>query len=129
MLVGALSASSTDREVARTQAKYERWIADRQARLNAAVAQLNASSGAGEACSTIEKRHAALALLLTDMKSAPGAAQALTPAITRALALPTRTPPTGSRWFASARSSCSTPPTPSPRAAPTGCGWPSAWPD
>jgi murein DD-endopeptidase MepM/ murein hydrolase activator NlpD len=84
MLVGMLSASSTDREVARTQAKYERWIADRQARLNSAVAQLNASTGAGEA-STIEKRHAALALLLTDMKATPGAAQALTPAINKAL--------------------------------------------
>src|SRR3982751_3820052 len=46
MLVNMLSASSADREVARTQAKYERWIADRQARLNSAVAQLNASSGA-----------------------------------------------------------------------------------
>ena len=85
MLVGMLSASSADREIARTQAKYERWIADRQARLNSAVAQLNASTGAGEA-SAIEKRHAALALLLTDMKGAPGAAAALTPAITRALA-------------------------------------------
>jgi murein DD-endopeptidase MepM/ murein hydrolase activator NlpD len=91
MLVGVLSASSADREVARTQAKYERWIADRQARLNSAVAQLNASTGAGEA-STIEKRHAALALLLTDMKTAPGAAQALTPAINRALASPDQTP-------------------------------------
>ena len=45
MLVSMLSASSTDREIARTQAKYERWIADRQARLNSAVAELNASSG------------------------------------------------------------------------------------
>ena len=69
------------------KAKYERWIADRQARLNSAVAQLNAASGyrPGTA-SAIEKRHAALALLLTDLKGAPGAAQALTPAINRALA-------------------------------------------
>jgi murein DD-endopeptidase MepM/ murein hydrolase activator NlpD len=87
MLVNMLSASSADREVARTQAKYERWIADRQARLNSAVAQLNASSGSGqEFAANIEKRHAALALLLTDLKGAPGAAQALTPAINRALA-------------------------------------------
>jgi len=87
MLVNMLSASSADREVARTQAKYERWIADRQARLNSAVAQLNASNGTGpEFAANIEKRHAALALLLTDLKGAPGAAEALTPAINRALA-------------------------------------------
>jgi murein DD-endopeptidase MepM/ murein hydrolase activator NlpD len=87
MLVNMLSASSADREVARTQAKNERWIADRQARLNSAVAQLNASSGSGqEFAANIEKRHAALALLLTDLKGAPGAAEALTPAINRALA-------------------------------------------
>ncbi|HVI30988.1 M23 family metallopeptidase [Phenylobacterium sp.] len=87
MLVNVFSASAADREIARTQAKYERWIADRQARLNSAVAQLNAASGSNEdLATTIEKRHAALALLLTDMKGSPGAAEALTPAITRALA-------------------------------------------
>jgi murein DD-endopeptidase MepM/ murein hydrolase activator NlpD len=87
MLVGVFSASSADREVAQTKAKYERWIADRNARLNSAVAQLNASSGSSsELVANIEKRHAALALLLTDLKGAPGAAEALTPAINRALA-------------------------------------------
>jgi murein DD-endopeptidase MepM/ murein hydrolase activator NlpD len=88
MLVNMMSASSTDREIARTQAKYERWIADRQARLNSAVAQLNAggnTSNAGVAAD-IEKRHAALAMLLTDMKTTPGAAAALTPVINKALA-------------------------------------------
>ena len=74
MLVNLLSASSADREIARTQAKYERWIADRQARLNSAVAELNASGGAtASLADTIEKRHAALAMLLTDLKGAPGA--------------------------------------------------------
>ena len=87
MLVNMMAASSTDREVARTQAKYERWIADRQARLNSAVAELNAGSGSsGALASTIEKRHAALAMLLTDMKGQPGAAEALTPVINRAMA-------------------------------------------
>ncbi|HKR90581.1 MAG TPA: M23 family metallopeptidase, partial [Phenylobacterium sp.] len=37
----------------------------------------------------VEQRHAALALLLTDAKTAPGAAQALTPPITQALAAAT----------------------------------------
>src|SRR5580704_7659860 len=88
MLVNMLSASPADREIARTQAKYERWIADRQARLNSAVAQLDAggagAAGAGLAAD-LEKRHAALAMLLSDMKGAPGAAQAITPVINKAL--------------------------------------------
>ncbi len=87
MLVNVLSAGSGDREIARTQAKYERWIADRQARLNSAVAQLNAGGGSNTALAAdIQKRHAALAMLLTDMKSTPGAAAALTPVINRAVA-------------------------------------------
>ena len=88
MLVNVFSASAADREIARTQAKYERWIADRQARLNSAVAQLNATSGStSDVATTIEKRHAALALLLTDMKGSPGAADALTPATMLAAAI------------------------------------------
>jgi murein DD-endopeptidase MepM/ murein hydrolase activator NlpD len=93
MLVNVMSASSADREIARTQAKYERWIADRQARLNSAVAALNAGGGASlAAASAIEKRHAALAMLLTDMKGAPGAAEALTPVITKALSASNQNP-------------------------------------
>lgn len=86
LLVSMVSANAADREVARTQAKYERWIADRQARLNSAVAQLNAASGSTNALATeVENRHAALAMLLTQVKSEPGVAQALTPAIDKAL--------------------------------------------
>ena len=87
MLVNLMSASASDREIATLKAQSERYVADRQARLDSAMARLNAASGAnGDLAATIEKRHAALALLLTDMKGAPGAAQALTPAINRALA-------------------------------------------
>ena len=87
MLVNLLSASGSDREIAKLKAQSERYVADRQARLDSAMARLNAASGANtDAASAIEKRHAALAMLLTDMKAAPGAAQALTPAINRALA-------------------------------------------
>lgn len=86
MLASALSATAKDREIARTQAKYERWIADRQARLNSAVAQLNASGGATQQlAAAVEKRHAALAMLLTEMKGQPGAAPALSPAIAKTL--------------------------------------------
>jgi len=93
MVVNAMTMSATDHEIARMQAKSERWVADRQARLNSAVAQLNASNGSvDELALGIEKRHAALALLLTDLKSAPGAAQALAPALNRASATPDASP-------------------------------------
>ncbi|HKP79007.1 MAG TPA: M23 family metallopeptidase [Phenylobacterium sp.] len=87
MLVNLMSASSADREIARLKAQSERYVADRQARLDSAMARLNAASGSNQdAAASIEKRHAALALLLTDMKGSQGAAEALTPAIDRALA-------------------------------------------
>jgi len=74
--------SKSDQEVAKTEARYERWIADRDARLSSAVAQLNASGGSfQDLANSVEKRHAALALLLTDIKSAPGAADALLPTL------------------------------------------------
>ena len=87
VLVNLLSASAADREIARLKAQSERYVADRQARLDSAMARLNAASGQnGDLAASMEKRHAALALLLTDLKGAPGAAEALTPAINRALA-------------------------------------------
>jgi murein DD-endopeptidase MepM/ murein hydrolase activator NlpD len=80
--VSFVAPSKGDQEVARTEARYERWIADRDARLSSAVAQLNASGGSfQDLANTVEKRHAALALLLTDVRGAPGAAQALMPAL------------------------------------------------
>lgn len=87
MLVNLLSASAADREIAQLKAQSERYVADRQARLDSAMARLNAASGSNaDVAQAIEKRHAALAMLLTDLKGAPGAAEALTPAINRALA-------------------------------------------
>lgn len=87
MLVNLFSVSSADREVARVKSQMERYVADRQARLDSAIARLNATNGSTEQlAASVEKRHAALALLLTDLKGAPGAAEALTPAINRALA-------------------------------------------
>ncbi len=91
MLVNLFSVSATDREIAKLKAQSERYVADRQARLDSALAQLNSGSTA-EVASTIESRHAALAMLLTGLKDAPGAAEALTPAIDRALANQDATP-------------------------------------
>lgn len=93
LLVGALAPSKSEQEVAKTQAMYERWIADRDARLSSAVAQLNATGGSfQELATTVERRHAALAMLLTDLKGQPGAAQALTPALSTAVASPQASP-------------------------------------
>jgi murein DD-endopeptidase MepM/ murein hydrolase activator NlpD len=87
-LVTVLTPSKGDQEVAKTEARYERWIADRDARLSSAVAQLNSSGGSfQDLANQVEKRHAALALLLTDIKGAPGAADAILPAL--AMATPT----------------------------------------
>jgi len=94
MLVNLLSASGSDREIAKLKAQSERYVADRQARLDSAMARLDAASGSNaDVATAMEKRHAALALLLTDMKGAPGAADALTPAINRALASSTDASP------------------------------------
>jgi murein DD-endopeptidase MepM/ murein hydrolase activator NlpD len=90
--VSFLAPSKGDQDVVKTEARYERWIADRDARLSSAVAQLNASGGSyQDLANTVEKRHAALALLLTDLKGAPGAAQALMPAL--AVASPAQASP------------------------------------
>src|SRR5688572_24748091 len=76
MLVNLLSVSASDREIARLKAQSERYVADRQARLDSAMARLNAASGENtDMAASIEKRHAALALLLTDLKGSPGAAE------------------------------------------------------
>lgn len=87
MLINALSVSSTDQQVIKQKAYYERLNADRQARLNSAVAQLSATNGSlDELATSVEKRHAALALLVSDFKGVPGAAEALTVAKPRLLA-------------------------------------------
>jgi murein DD-endopeptidase MepM/ murein hydrolase activator NlpD len=76
----ALVQSSGEQAAARTKAYYERLIADRQARLNSAVAELSEAGGSMSGLAeSIENRHAALALLLNEVRGAPGAAQALAP--------------------------------------------------
>src|SRR5471032_2975590 len=43
-LVAVLNPSKSDQEVAKTEARYERWIADRDARLSSNIAQLNSNN-------------------------------------------------------------------------------------
>lgn len=82
MVVNATMQSASDRQLARMQAKSERWVADREARLNSAVAQLSATSGSIDGLAeSVEKRHAALAMLLTSAKTEPGMVDALRPVI------------------------------------------------
>jgi murein DD-endopeptidase MepM/ murein hydrolase activator NlpD len=79
-LLGMFQLGAGDHEAMRTKAYYERLIADRQARLNSAVAQLTDATGnIDDLAKSIEKRHAALAMLLGPMKGQPGAALALSP--------------------------------------------------
>ena len=59
--VAMLTPSRGDQEAAKIEAKYERWIADRDARLTSAVAQLSTTGGAAEElASTAEKRNKTL---------------------------------------------------------------------
>ncbi len=86
MMFGAFSSASTEQAAVKTKAYYERLIADRQARLNSAVAALSSNTGSVQGLAqVVEARHAALALLLTDLKGAPGAASALAPVTPAAL--------------------------------------------
>ena len=58
--------------VALTKAHYERELAAKEARLNAAVAELNATEGGvTQLAQTVESRHAALAMVLADLQGVP----------------------------------------------------------
>ncbi len=82
MLNGAISHDHAQAALAQSQAKYERWIADRQARLDSALAQLSApANSVAVLANTLEKRHAALAMLLTQTQGVPGALQAMAPVL------------------------------------------------
>jgi murein DD-endopeptidase MepM/ murein hydrolase activator NlpD len=80
-LIGnAVALSAGEQAAAKTRAYYERLIADRQARLQSAVAELSETNGSLEGLAqSIEKRHAALAMLLGEARGAPGAQAALAP--------------------------------------------------
>ena len=74
-----------DQEAAQIKARYERLIADRQARLDAAVAQLSSTRGTvEELAADVESRHVALAMLVTELKDEPGAAEAIRPELAAA---------------------------------------------
>ena len=79
-LSGALSLGAGDQAALRIRAYYERLIADRQARLNSAVAELSQNSGSvQDLAQAIEQRHQALSLLLAPLRGEQGAAAQLAP--------------------------------------------------
>ncbi len=77
MLISLIERSGAAERLAATQASYA-WVAAPKA-----ASQADASTTALAAL--IERRHAALALLLTDARGTPGAAQALAPPIARGI--------------------------------------------
>lgn len=80
LLLNALSIGAGDQQTIKLKSYYERVVADRQARLTSALAELNDTSGSmDELAQSVEKRHRALALLIAPLKGQPGAVAALAP--------------------------------------------------
>ncbi len=76
----ASHGSGTETQMRMMKAQSERWIADRQARLDIATQQATANTGSLEdLANTVEKRNDALAQILKDFKGVPGASGALSP--------------------------------------------------
>jgi murein DD-endopeptidase MepM/ murein hydrolase activator NlpD len=77
---GAVALSASEQEAVQMKARYQRLLADRQARLDAAVTQLQNTRGSvDQLAATVESRHAALAMVVTELKDQPGATDALKP--------------------------------------------------
>ncbi len=78
----AFTMTNVDREVSRTKARYERLMADRQARLDTAVVQLETTAGSvDQLARTVERRHAALGMVLGNFRNIPGADRVLAPTV------------------------------------------------
>lgn len=81
MILDALAVSSAERKIAQTTAKYERYVAELRARHDSALAHLEETAGSiDELAATVERRHAALAQVLTEFRDVPSARVALAPA-------------------------------------------------
>jgi len=81
LFFAASHGTGSENQIRMMKAQSERWIADRQARLDIATQQATANSGSLEdLANTVEKRHNALIQILKDFKGVPGATIALAPA-------------------------------------------------
>lgn len=80
-VLGAVSESRAEAEVARTRAASERINADLQARLDSAVMRMSATTGSlEETAQMVERRHAALTHVMGMFNGIPGAERVLEPA-------------------------------------------------
>ncbi|MGN6424958.1 MAG: M23 family metallopeptidase [Asticcacaulis sp.] len=81
LFFAAAHGAGAESEVLMMKHQSERWIADRQARLDIATQQATNNSGSLEdLAKTVTARNDALIKVLTDFKGVPGAAAALAPA-------------------------------------------------
>lgn len=81
LFFAASHGAGSENQLRMVKAQSERWIADRQARLDIATQQATANSGSLEdLAKTVESRHQGLVTLLKDFKGVPGAMAALAPA-------------------------------------------------
>ena len=73
--LNAVRLHAKNEEIARQAAASERLVADRTARLTAAVAQLEAAEGGvGQLAQDVERRHQALAMVVAEMGGKPASA-------------------------------------------------------
>jgi murein DD-endopeptidase MepM/ murein hydrolase activator NlpD len=69
-----------EKQIMMMKAQSERWVSDRQARLDVLLQQNQSNSGTLEQLAkTVEKRHGALVQILQNFKDVPGAATVLAP--------------------------------------------------
>jgi murein DD-endopeptidase MepM/ murein hydrolase activator NlpD len=81
MLITTAIGPSNENQIKMMRAQSERWVADRQARLDQATRHMSESTGSLEdLAKTVENRNNALIDVLKDFKGVPGAAPALQPA-------------------------------------------------
>ena len=82
MALNVVALRAKEAEIVRTKAASERLVADRQARLTAAVAQLEAAEGGvGQLAETVENRHRALAMLLGELGGKSGGTKPILPEV------------------------------------------------
>lgn len=76
----AAQGTAAEAQMKMLKAQSERWVADRQARLDIATQHMSETSGSlDELANTVAKRHQALISILKDFKGVPGATAALSP--------------------------------------------------
>lgn len=81
IFMAASAGSGSEKQIIMLKAQSERWVADRQARLDVLMRQNEVSSGSLEQLAkTVENRHIALGQMLPGFKEVPGAAAVLAPA-------------------------------------------------